>query len=92
MDLHVIRLGDIAIATNPFELYLEYGSQMKARSRAEQTFIAQLTSDRGGYLPTRAALPGKAYGSRVTENTVGPEGGELLVERTVEIINSMWEA
>ncbi len=92
MDLHVIRLGDIAIATNPFELYLEYGSRMKARSRAEQTFIAQLTSDRGGYLPTRAALPGKAYGSRVTENTVGPEGGELLVERTVEIVNSMWEA
>jgi len=92
MDLHVIRLGDVAIATNPFELYLDYGNQMKARSRAEQTFIAQLTGDRGKYLPTRAALPGKAYGSRITENQVGPEGGELLVERTVEIINSMWEA
>jgi len=92
MDLHVIRLGDAAIATNPFELYLEYGNEIKARSLAQQTFLAQLTGDRGKYLPTRAALPGKAYGSRVTENTVGPEGGERLVERTVEVINSMWEA
>ncbi len=92
MDLHVIRLGDAAVATNPFELYIEYGNQIKARSRAQQTFLAQLTGDRGLYLPTRAALPGKAYGSRITENKVGPEGGELLVERTVEVINSMWEA
>jgi hypothetical protein len=92
MDLHVIRLGDAAVATKPFELYIEYGNQIKARSRAPQTFLAQLTGDRGLYLPTRAALPGNAYGSRITENKVGPEGGELLVERTVEVINSMWEA
>lgn len=91
MDLHVIRLGDIAMATNPFELYIEYGMQIKARSRADQTFLAQLTGDRGKYLPTRQAVPGMAYGSRITENTVGPEGGDVLVERTVEVINSMWD-
>ena len=33
MDLHVVRLGDAALATNPFELYLDFGSQIKARSR-----------------------------------------------------------
>lgn len=32
MELHALRIGDIAIATNPFELYLDYGVQMKARS------------------------------------------------------------
>lgn len=27
----------------------------------------------------------------VHNNLVGPEGGQVLVDRTVEAINSMWE-
>ena len=42
MELHVIRLGDVAIATNDFELFTEFGIQIKARSRALQTFVIQL--------------------------------------------------
>ncbi len=90
MNLHVIRLGDVAIATNPFELYLEYGLRIKARSHAQQTFIAQLSDDRGRYLPTPKAVAGGAYGSRITDNNVGPEGGDVLVERTVAAINDLW--
>jgi hypothetical protein len=30
IEAHVLRLGDIAIATNPFEYYLDYGLQIKA--------------------------------------------------------------
>lgn len=90
MDLHVIRLGEIAIATNPFELYLEYGLRIKAHSLARQTLLVQLTNDRGRYLPTRRAIPGGAYGSRISDNRVGPEGGEILVETTIETINNLW--
>lgn len=91
MELHALRLGDIAIATNPFELYLEYGLRIKARSCAKQTFLAQLTGDRGRYLPTPKAVAGGAYGSRISDNQVGPVGGDALVNRTVEVINSLWE-
>ena len=91
MALHVIRLGEIAIATNPFELYLDYGLRMKARSKAHQTFVVQLCDDRGIYLPTRKAVAHGHYGGMIYDNTVGPEGGDLLVERTVELINAMWE-
>ncbi len=90
MDLHVVRLGDTAIATNPFELYLEYGQRIKARSNATQTLLLQLAQDRGKYLPTRTAVAGGAYSSRIADNRVGPEGGDVLVERTVEAINSLW--
>jgi hypothetical protein len=90
MELHVIRLGDTAIATNPFELYLEYGQRIKARSNAAQTLLLQLAQGRGKYLPTRTAVAGGAYGSRIADNRVGPEGGDVLVERTVEAINSLW--
>jgi hypothetical protein len=51
MELHVIRLGDVAIATNSFELFADYGIQMKARSKALQTFVIQLAGP-GTYLPT----------------------------------------
>ena len=44
MEMHVLRLGDVAIATNPFELYLDYGVQIQARSPAEQTFLIQLAA------------------------------------------------
>ncbi|MEX2512237.1 MAG: hypothetical protein WD398_04980, partial [Cyclobacteriaceae bacterium] len=32
IEVHVLRVGDAVFATNPFELYLDYGMQMKARS------------------------------------------------------------
>lgn len=89
IDLHVIRLGDVAIATNPFELYLDYGVRIQARSRAPQTFLVQLASGQFGYLPSPKAV-GKHYGGLAADNAVGPEGGQRLVDRTLEIINDLW--
>lgn len=89
MELHVIRLGDIVIASNVFELFTEYGIQIKARSRALQTFIIQLAGP-GSYLPTERAARGGGYSAIVESNAVGPEGGQVLVDQTVKLINSLW--
>ncbi len=89
MELHVIRLGDIAIATNSFELFSDYGIQMKARSKALQTFVIQLVG-RGTYLPTERAVRGGGYSAIVESSLIGPDGGQLLAERTIETINSLW--
>jgi len=91
MELHVIRLGDCAIATNSFELFLDYGVQIKARSKALHTFLVQLACAADIYLPSERALEGGGYGAGVTVSRVGPEGGRKLVDRTVEVINAMWE-
>jgi len=53
MEAHFIRLGDIVFASNRFELYLDFGIRIKARSRAMQTFIVQLAGE-GSYLPTES--------------------------------------
>ena len=91
MELHVVRLGDVAIATNDFELYTQYGIQMKARSPALQTFVIQLAGP-GSYLPTTEAARGGGYSAIVASNLVGPEGGRALVEHTVRLINALWPA
>ncbi len=89
-DLHVIRIGDLVIANNPFELYLDYGLRIKARSMAEQTFLIQLAGDRGSYLPTAKAIAGGHYGAKIANNKVGPEGGDKLVDTTVERIQQLF--
>jgi len=91
-EVHVLRIGDVAIATNPFELFTDYGVQMKGLSKALQTFVIQLTGGSGGYLPTRRAVEGGGYSAVVQSNPIGPEGGQALVSRTVELINAMWAA
>jgi hypothetical protein len=88
IEFHVLRLGDVAMATNPFELFLDYGIQIKGRSKAVLTFISQLTCDHHGYLPTRRAVAGGDYSA--VNHTVGPIGGRVLVDETVKAINPLW--
>ena len=87
-EVHTIRLGNIAFATNPFELFLNYGNQIKARSRAEQTFLIQLANGGEGYLPTEKAEKGGHYSAFVSSGQVGHQGGEQLVRQTLEEINN----
>ena len=93
VELHVLRIGDAVVCTNPFELYTDYGIQIKARSKAVQTFLVQLTDDCvawGSYLPTKKAVRGGHYSAIAPSCAVGPEGGQMLVDRTVELIDSLW--
>jgi hypothetical protein len=89
IEVHVLRIGDAVFATNPFELYLDYGMQMKAQSPAIQTFIVQLTGS-GSYLPTKRSIKGGAYGAVPASTLIGPKGGDELVAETLNIINTMW--
>lgn len=90
MELHTLRIGDIALATNPFELFVEYGVQIKARSPALQTFLIQHAVNAGLYLPTEKAIRGGSYSGLPHTNLVGPEGGQILVERSLEAIGQLW--
>lgn len=90
-EVHIMRLGPIAFATNPFELFLDYGNQIKARSLAEQTFIVQLACGAPGYLPTEKAERGGHYSAFVSTGTVGHAGGEQLVRETLKDIGEMFQ-
>lgn len=91
IELHVIRFGDISMVTNPFELFLDYGNRIKARSYSEQTFIVQLCCGGGAYLPTEKAERAGHYSAYISSGYVGHEGGDLLVRESIKEINEMWE-
>lgn len=91
-DCNFLRLGDLAVATNPFEMYLEYGQRIKGRSPATQTITAELTNDCLGYLPTREALAHGHYSAMPADVQIGPEGAEQLVERSVAEINALFDS
>jgi len=89
MELHVLRIGDAVICTNSFEMFTDYGIRIKGRSRAIQTFVVQLAGP-GTYLPTETGVQGGHYSAVVHSSLVGPEGGQVLVDRTVEVIDSLF--
>ena len=82
----------MVFATNPFELFVDYGTRIRCRSRALQTFLVQLAdgSGNGFYLPTQRALDGGHYSAQIKSCWVGPEGGQMLVDKTVEAINDVF--
>ncbi|HID22930.1 MAG TPA: hypothetical protein EYP14_11100 [Planctomycetaceae bacterium] len=91
MELHVLRLGDAVVTTNPFELFTDYGIRIKARSPAVQTFVVQLVGP-GTYVPTEKAVRGGGYSAVVHSSLVGPKGGQILVDRTVTLIKELWQS
>lgn len=88
-ELHVVRIGGAVVCTNPFELFTEYGIRIKARSKAVQTFVVQLVGQ-GAYVPTERAVAGGHYSAIVHSSLVGPKGGQMLVDRTVGLIDAVW--
>ncbi len=92
VDCNFLRIGDLAVATNPFELFLEYGQRIKARSPATQTIAAQLTNDSLAYLPTREALGHGHYSAMPSNIRVGPDGGDQLVGLSLEYLKTLFDA
>ena len=89
VELHVLRLGDVAVCSNRFEFFLDYGERIKGRSKALQTFVVQLAGD-ATYLPTQRSIQGGSYGAFIAGTAVGPEGGQQVVETTVAAIAELF--
>jgi hypothetical protein len=87
--IHALRIGDAAVCATQFEVFTDYGVEVKARSRAVQTFLIQLAGE-PTYVPTGRAVAAGGYSAIVQSNRIALEGGQILVERFVELINSMW--
>ncbi|NSW57606.1 MAG: hypothetical protein HPY44_16470 [Armatimonadetes bacterium] len=89
IEMNVVRLGDVAFVTSPFEYYLDFGDRIKGRSAAVQTFVVQLSGG-GSYLATERAASGLSYGAVPASCKVSPAGGQVIVDEAVAIIERMF--
>jgi hypothetical protein len=84
------RLGPFAIATNPGELFVEYGLQLKQQSPFPHTVVAELANDWAWYMPTRAAFEQQVYETLVGPNQISLEGIETLVDTANDLLQALW--
>ena len=89
IEVHVLRIGDAVLATNPFELYVYYGDKIRSKTGNPNTFVVQLACGYEGYLPTQQAVENGGYSSYICNGAIGPEGGERLVEETLAMLGEL---
>ena len=92
-EFHIVRLGDIAFASNPFELFIDYMHRIQRQSPYELTFIVQLAQMGGpaaGYLPTERAVANRGYSAEPYSYSISPAGGATLVTETVKELRRLY--
>ena len=96
MEMHTVRMGEIAFATSCFELYTDYMHRIQARAPFTQTFVLQLCGipqKNGGiyYLANRRAMEKGGYSAYLFSNIISAEGGQELVEATLASLSELHE-
>ncbi len=91
LAIHVLRIGDFAIVTNPCELYCQFGLDIKRRSPAAVTAVTQLADGFSGYCPTLHAVHGGGYSADTTWWTrLTPDAGYRLVEASACLLHQQF--
>ncbi len=89
-DVTVLRIGQAILVGVPAEAFVEFGLMIKERSPFPHTYVASYANGYAGYVATRQAFAGGSYEVWPTLNArVGQEGGYLMVDKAVELINDM---
>lgn len=93
LPVHAVRLGELAIVTEPCELYCQFGLDIKARSPVSNTIVIGLTDGYNGYCPTVSGFLGGGYsGAPISWTRLEPYAGYKIVEIASQLLNKIWRA
>ncbi len=85
VPVQVLRIGEIGIATSPFETFAETGLEIKERSPMKHTFTIELANGSYGYLPTPEQHQLGGYETWMGTNNVEIETSVKLVNKLLEL-------
>lgn len=93
-DISAFRIGDTVWISNPGELFVRLGLDVKARSPfgSKGTCICTLTNGYAGYIPTPEAFGEGGYEVRRTlySSFLDTRAGSDFVEKSAELCERLW--
>lgn len=79
------------VSEHSFLISADYWHETRQElSPADQTLLVQKSGCSGTYLPSERSVAHGGYGSVPASTDIGPEGGEMLVEWTVNALNELF--
>ena len=91
IELTGISFGDVAIVTNPAELFVEFGIEIKERSPFAVTLVSELTNGYCGYVGPESAFDQGGYEVQRTVYTcrLSKESGRRMTDASVELLTAL---
>ncbi len=92
VEIQALGFGEVAICTNPAELFAEFGMEIRRRSPFAVTLVAELTNGYCGYVPTEAAFAQDGYEVHRTVYTSRLEkaAGRKITAASVGLLEGLW--
>ena len=88
LEVQVIGIGEFVVVGLPGEVFVEFGLDIKNKSKFKYTVVSELTNGSHGYIPVREAFEQGGYEPRLSQYTnLVPETGYILVDKAVEILD-----
>ena len=91
VEFQAIRLGRVAIVTNPAELFSIYGVRIKQASSFAVTMVSSLTNGYCGYVPTREAFTHGGYETYRTVHTsrLVKDAGDQILRESIGLLRAL---
>jgi hypothetical protein len=86
IPLQAVRIGDLALVAIPFEVFVEMGLELKAKSPFSDTFAVSLANGAYGYLPTVAHHELGGYETWLGTNQVEIQAAPKIVDTLLQML------
>ena len=89
VPLQAVRIGELAVVTIPFEVFVETGLELKAKSPFGETFTVSLANGAYGYLPTAEHHELGGYETWLGTNQVEVEASRKIVDTLLKMLATL---
>tara|TARA_R110002096_G_scaffold364019_1_gene557092 strand:+ start:215 stop:1678 length:1464 start_codon:yes stop_codon:yes gene_type:complete len=88
--IQAFRIGDQAVVSLPFEVFVEIGLEIKEKSPFPHTILVELANGSHGYLPTPEQHELGGYETWIGVARFQKEASEILMENLLEMLRELW--